>query len=85
MPRAPMSGLRRGDWVYVHPDERSAPPKIRGLAGTVSRLSAERATVAFRYHGATITLEVELTILRPERRRRNRPPAFWPHELASAG
>jgi hypothetical protein len=85
MPRAPMSELRRGDWAYVHPDERSAPPKIRGLAGTISRIAGDRAIVSFRYHGTTISLEVELAILRPERRRRNRPPARWPHELAPTG
>ncbi|HET7138320.1 MAG TPA: hypothetical protein VFI04_08180 [Gaiellaceae bacterium] len=80
-----MSGLRCGDWVFVHPDERSAPPKIRGLAGTISRLSGERATVRFRCRGATISLEVDVSILRPERRRRNRPPAHWPHEIAQTG
>ncbi|HET7130520.1 MAG TPA: hypothetical protein VFJ93_15735 [Gaiellaceae bacterium] len=80
-----MSTLRCGHWVFVHPDERTAPPKIRGLAGTISRISGDRASVAFHYRGATISLEVELAILRPERRRRNRPPADWPHELASTG
>jgi hypothetical protein len=80
-----MSELRCGDWVFVHPDERTAPPKIRGLAGTVARISGDRASVAFRYRGASISLEVDLSILRPERRRRDRPPADWPHELASAG
>jgi hypothetical protein len=80
-----MSELRCGDWVFVHPDERTAPPKIRGLAGTVARISGDRASVAFRYRGASISLEVDLSILRPERRRRNRPPADWPRELASTG
>lgn len=80
-----MSDLHCGDWVFVHPDERSAPPKIRGLAGTVTRISGGRTTVAFRLGAATISLEVDRSILRPERRRRNRPPANWPHELAPAG
>ena len=84
-PRAPMSGLRCGDWVYVHPDERSAPPRIRGLSGTISHISRDRAVVSFRYRGATFSLEVELAILQPERRRRNRPPAEWAHELARTG
>jgi hypothetical protein len=85
MLRAPMSVLRCGDWVFVHPDERTAPTKIRGLAGEIARISGNRASVAFRYRGGTISLEVELAILRPERRRRNRPPADWPHELAQLG
>jgi hypothetical protein len=35
--------------------------------------------------GTTIALEVELAILRRERRRRDRPPAYWPKELAQTG
>jgi hypothetical protein len=74
-----------GDWVFVHPDEGSAPPRIRGLAGTISRITGDRASVAFRVGGTTIALEVELAILRRERRRRDRPPAYWPKELAQTG
>jgi hypothetical protein len=85
MVRGHVSVLACGDWVFVHPDERSAPPKIRGLAGTISRISGGRATVGFRYRGTTISLEVDVSILRPERRRRNRPPAHWPREVAQAG
>lgn len=80
-----MSVLGCGEWVFVHPDERSAPPRIRGLAGTISRIAGDRASVRFQHEGATISLEVELSILSRERRRRNRPPAYWPHELAQTG
>ena len=83
MTHAPVSGLGSGDWVFVHPDERSAPPRIRGLSGRVTRRSGARATVSFRDHDGTITVELEASMLRHERRRRDRPPAYWPQELAS--
>ena len=85
MARAPVTAMGCGDWVFVHPDERSAPSKIRGLAGTIAGVAGDRARVAFRQEDATISLEVELSILRRDRRRRNRPPAYWPKELAQTG
>jgi hypothetical protein len=78
-----MSGIQRGQWVFVHPEEGAAPRELRGLAGTVTRLSGDRATVAFRREDGDEAIEVELAILRPERRRRDRPPAQWSNAAAA--
>jgi len=78
-----MSGIERGQWVFVHPDEGAAPRELRGLAGTVTKLFGDRAVVAFRRGGTEEAIEVELAILRPERRRRNRPPAHWSNAAAA--
>jgi hypothetical protein len=67
----------RGQWVYVHPDEGAAPRELRGLAGPVVVVSADRVTVAFRRGEVDETAEVEAAMLQPDRRRRNRPPAQW--------
>ena len=73
-----MSGFRRGQWVYVHPGDGSAPRELRGLAGTVMSVRSGHATVAFRRNGSAYTVELETSILHHERRRRDRPPAQWP-------
>jgi hypothetical protein len=72
-----MSGIRRGQWVFVHPEEGAAPRDLRGLAGTVTSIAGERATVTFRRGETDEPVEVAIAILSPERRRRDRPPAQW--------
>ena len=74
--------FRRGQWVFVHPDERAAPRELRGRAGTVTNVSGDRATVAFRYDGDMRPVEVETALLHHERRRRDRPPAQWSGAVA---
>ncbi len=82
----PALELRRGDWVYVHPDEPGAPREVRGLAGIVSETGRGRVKVAFRGTEVEWTMEVDARILRLDRRRRDRPPAEWTgHDLAATG
>jgi hypothetical protein len=79
------AGFRRGDWVYVDPEAGGAPRDLRGLAGVVCAVERGRATVTFRTPDTVWTTEVDLSLLRPERRRRDRTPAQWaPDELAAA-
>jgi len=77
-----MSAFERGQWVYVHPDEEDAPRELRGLGGMITTVTGTRAIVAFRRSEHVEPLEVEASILRPERRRRDRPPAEWPQAVA---
>lgn len=72
-----MTGFERGQWVFVHPDEREAPRELRGLAGMVTVVQGDRTTVAFRRSEHVEPIEVATAILRLERRRRNRPPVDW--------
>lgn len=72
-----MSTFTRGDWVFVHPQEASAPREALGLAGVVESVSGPRACVEFRGEFGSFPADVDVSLLRPERRRRDRAPARW--------
>jgi hypothetical protein len=76
--------LRRGDLVFVHPGEARAPREVRGLSGEVKRVRGDSAKVVFRHDETAFAFEVDATFLNHDRRRRQRPPAEWSHELAIA-
>jgi len=78
------ANLRCGEWVFVHPGERGAPARVRGLAGPVMRVFGACATIQFHESGRLLELDVDVSLLQRDRRRRNRPPAHWPR-LAQAG
>jgi hypothetical protein len=79
-----MTCFECGQWVFVHPDDRSAPRELRGLAGVVTAVAGERTTVAFRRSEHLEPIEVATTILRLERRRRDRPPVQWSNAIAQS-
>jgi hypothetical protein len=82
-----MGDFRRGDFVFVSPAEPEAPREVRGLAGTVKKIRGDRATVVWRHDDENaFVFDIEAHLLRPERRRRERPPASWSgDELAATG
>ena len=65
--------------MFVHPQEASAPRETLGLAGVVESVSGSRARVEFRGEFGSFTADVEVSVLQPERRRRDRAPAQWVH------
>jgi hypothetical protein len=72
--------------VFVLPTEPGAPREVRGLAGTVQGVADELATVVWRNNENVFVFDVQASMLRPERRRRERPPAQWPtDDLAATG
>ncbi|HEY0417261.1 MAG TPA: hypothetical protein VGC78_12835 [Gaiellaceae bacterium] len=75
-------GFERGDWVFVHPGEGSAPSSVRGLSGRVVDADGDRVTVEFRRDGGPVEVDVAAEVLRAERRRRDRPPAAWSPPVA---
>ena len=80
-----MGDFRRGDFVVVLPTEPEAPREVRGLAGVVKNIRDGRATVEWRSDENAFVYDIEAHLLRPERRRRGRPPAHWSgDELAAA-
>jgi len=81
-----MGEFRRGDFVFVFPAEREAPREVRGLAGIVKKIRGDHATVVWRTDENAFVYDVEAHLLRPERRRRERPPARWSDDdLAATG
>jgi hypothetical protein len=81
-----MGEFRCGDFVFVLPAERDAPREVRGLAGVVKKVRGDLATVLWRNEETAFVYDIEAHLLRPERRRRGRPPALWSDdELAAAG
>jgi hypothetical protein len=81
-----MGELRCGDFVFVPPAEPEAPREVRGLAGVVKKIRGNLATVLWRSEETAFVYDIEAHLLRPERRRRERPPAHWSDdELAAAG
>lgn len=76
--------FHRGDWVFVYPGDACAPREVRGLTGEVKRVRGERAKVVFRSGDTAFVCEVDPQVLNHERRRRERAPAHWSHELAAA-
>jgi hypothetical protein len=81
-----MGEFRRGDFVFVFPAEREAPREVRGLAGVVKKIRGDRATVVWRNDENAFVYDIEAHLLRPERRRRERPPARWSDDdLAATG
>jgi hypothetical protein len=81
-----MGEFRRGDFVFVLPTEPEAPREVRGLAGTVKKVDGDRVTVVWRHDDNVFVFDVEASMLRHERRRRERPPASWSDEgLAATG
>lgn len=78
--------FHRGDYVFVLPNEPDAPREVRGLAGVIKRITGSHATVEWRHDETAFVYDIEAHLLRPERRRRDRPPAQWSgDELAAAG
>ena len=81
-----MGDFHRGDFVFVLPTEPDAPYEVRGLAGVIKKLRGGRATVEWHHNENAFVYDIEAHLLRPERRRRVRPPANWSDdELAAAG
>ena len=78
--------FHRGDYVFVLPTESEAPHEVRGLAGVITKIRGDRATVEWRHDETAFVYDVEAHLLHHERRRRLRPPANWSSEgLAAAG
>ncbi|MGZ4291271.1 MAG: hypothetical protein ACXVQQ_01620 [Gaiellaceae bacterium] len=72
-----MSAPKCGDWVFVHPQEPTAPREVLGLAGVVEQVAGSTATVSFRGAEGSFAFDVDVEVLSPERRRRDRAPAQW--------
>ena len=78
--------FQRGDFVFVSPTEPEAPHEVRGLAGVIKKIRGDRATVEWRHDENAFVYDIEAHLLRPERRRRVRPPAHWSgDELTATG
>jgi hypothetical protein len=78
--------FHRGDFVFVSPTDPEAPQEVRGLAGVIKKIRGDRATVEWRHDENAFVYDIEAHLLRPERRRRSRPPANWSDDgLAATG
>jgi hypothetical protein len=81
-----MGEFHRGDFVFVLPTEPDAPREVRGLAGVVKKIRGDRAVVEWRNDANAFVYDIQAHLLRHERRRRERPPAYWAgDDLAATG